>query len=44
MDDDELDSFTSPSSDNLETMSATEREAFADAMRDEWDQDCYLVA
>ena len=28
-----------PVSDNLDTMSAMDREAFADSMRDEWDQD-----
>ncbi|MBV8649761.1 hypothetical protein [Paludibacterium sp.] len=33
-----------PSKDNLDLMSAMEREAFADSIRDEWDQDSYLVA
>lgn len=31
-----------PSKDNLDTMSSMEREAFTDAIRDEWDQDSYL--
>jgi hypothetical protein len=40
----EFSAYTAPSHDNLETMSAMERETFADSMRDEWDQDCYLAA
>ena len=34
--------LSAPSKDNLDTMSAMEREAFADSIRDEWDQDSYL--
>lgn len=36
--------LSAPSNDNLETMSAMEREVFADSIRDEWDQDSYLSA
>lgn len=43
MDEQEFDeSMLAPPRDNLDTMSAMERESFADSIRDEWDQDSYL--
>jgi len=42
MDEQDFDSPVAPSKDNLDTMSAMEREVFADTLRDEWDQDSYL--
>ena len=42
MDEQDFDVPVTPSKDNLDTMSAMEREVFADTLRDEWDQDSYL--
>lgn len=42
MDEEDFKEPIAPSKDNLDTMSAMEREVFADSIRDEWDQDSYL--
>lgn len=44
MDEQDFSEPAAPSKDNLDTMSAMEREVFADSIRDEWDQDSYLSA
>lgn len=43
MDEDDTSVQLPPSKDNLEPMTAMEREAFADSIRDVWDQDSYSM-
>lgn len=44
MDEQDFNAPVTPSTDNLDTMSAMEREVFADSIRDVWDEDSYLSA